>query len=92
MDRPTFRDLKIKWMEHPKFQEEYEKLKGKIVIYKSLNIKVSAEMADKVRDYVYWTPGTTVSSFIEECIKEALKSKGTIEKRKEELKSGRKVK
>jgi uncharacterized protein (DUF4415 family) len=88
--RPTFSEWKAEAMMNPKFREEYEKTE--IKLKKSLNVKIDYDLLDKLRDIVYYTPGSTLNEFVEVAIQALIEGHAELRKRPGQLKPGRKVK
>jgi hypothetical protein len=82
MSKKTSKELK-------NFNEEYEKTE--IKLKKNLNVKIDYELLDKLRDIVYYTPGSTLSDFVEVALKALLDGYSDDRKRPSQLKRGRKV-
>lgn len=41
---------------------------GKEIMKKALCVRISEHVINKMRDVVYWTPGMTMSDFVEESV------------------------
>ena len=54
----------------------------------SFTVNITEDLLEKARNHVYWTPGLSLSGFIEEIIRKELDDED-IEERPERLKRGR---
>lgn len=62
-----------------------------------VTVQISADLMNKLKNAVYWTPGITISSTIESAIEDKLRiltkeNNGEFRQRPEELKAGRPIK
>lgn len=62
----------------------------------SITVRISADLLERMRNFVYWTPGLTMNSLVEESLEERMKvlesQQGeSFPQRTKQLQPGRKV-
>lgn len=61
-----------------------------------LTVRLDVDVLDRIRNVVYWTPGLTMNSFLEEAVMDLLKATeekkgGAFPRRDRQLQAGRKI-
>lgn len=62
-----------------------------------ITVQLSSDLLNRLKNAVYWTPGLTITSFMEDSLEKNLtlfekRNDGEFEQRPEELKAGRPLK
>jgi len=57
-----------------------------------MTVHISADIIERIRDVVFFTPGLTLAAFAEEAFEKALDNTRTFPQRNGELKTGRPIK
>lgn len=61
-------------------------------IKKAVSTYINAELLDTIKDIVYWSPNSTLSSFIEDACREKVKNFSDIKNRENnKLKRGKRI-
>ena len=81
-------------MDNVEFSREEEQFDKKVVRRSKVSAEVDYEVADRVKNAVYWTPGLTMARFIEKALEDAIDKLeedrgGKFEAREGELVGGR---
>lgn len=81
-------------MDKVEVNREEEKFDKKVVRRSKVSAEVDYDVADRVKNAVYWTPGLTMARFIEKALEDAIDKieedrGGKFEARERELVGGR---
>ena len=81
-------------MDKVEVNREEEKFDKKVVRRSKVSAEVDYDVADRVKNAVYWTPGLTMARFIEKALEDAIDKLeedrgGKFEARERELVGGR---